>query len=117
MTKSSSLVSKQEFLKTLTPEQLAALPAGFLVDQTESKYSSEGEKRRAARNRKSARTLEMLLAKYPTCSKLEFWSSLDQGEKLRLLTYTDSIVKGSARNEIGEPEESEISLTPFREGE
>jgi len=80
-----------------------------------SLYSTEGEKRKAKRNRKSSRALAALLAKHPSVTKLDFWSSLNPEEQLRLLTYAQSILLGTARNEIGEPEESEVALTPFRE--
>jgi len=80
-----------------------------------SLYATEGEKRKAKRNRKSSRALAALLAKHPSVTKLDFWSSMNPEDQLRLLTYAQSILLGTARNEIGEPEESEVALTPFRE--
>jgi hypothetical protein len=38
-------------------------------------------------------------------------------EKLKLLAYLDSIVKGSELDAAGEPKQEEIVMTPFRQEE
>jgi len=48
---------------------------------------------------------------------LDFWDSMPNEEKLKLLAYLDSIVKGSELDAAGEPKQEEIVMTPFRQEE
>lgn len=115
---------RKELIATLSDEQKEMLlmdmtletPISDLVASSNT-YANPTEKRKAARNRKSGRNLNKLLNKYPSVQLLDFWDSMAQTEKLALLSYLDSIVKGSAVNEKGEQLPEDVVMTPFREEE
>jgi len=117
---------RNELIATLSEEQKELLLLNNTLDSevsikasgmTQSQYESLTEKRKAARNRKSGRNLNKLLNKYPSVQALDFWDSMPNEEKLKLLAYLDSIVKGSELDAAGEPKQEEIVMTPFRQEE